>query len=497
MMRWVALLLGFSACGTVTNEGADGGVPGDARDPDAMVSGAALAIGASSQDFGNVGVGRQSTQAVWTLRNQGTAASGRITVEVVGGGAPHFQLTDECSNGTLEAGAGCELRAVFAPTEAGAKTATLRARATPGGEVAVVVVGNGIAPGALVAEPDTLTFGDVGIGTASAAREVTIRNTGGEASSALVVTIGDGDAFDVTADGCAGQALAAGASCALSVAFSPGAVGARSTSITLAGGGAGAVPIAVGGTGTAAVAVEISGASHGTVRSAPAAIDCGSVCAASFSTSPITLDATPLGGAQFSGWSGACSGSDPRCVLPLEAAKTARASFTFGLRVITSHLSGGAPRGRVQSRAAGIDCVGTCEHRIAAGEPAVLTAVPDSGQVFAGWKGACEGTAECRLTPSADVQVEAIFALARPTLTIRNLSPGCGAITTTPTGVSCGTDCSEAFPFGTRITVVAPPSSSRSCERVELDPCARGSGRDCTLVLERDTEITVEFDSRD
>jgi hypothetical protein len=494
MKRWLACLVCLSvcvcACGTVTEQSVDAGAA-----PDAAVVGAALSISATSQDFGDVGVGRQSAQAAWTLRNAGTAASGRITVELVGGGAAHFQLTDGCSNGTLDVGATCDLRLMFAPTEAGARTATLRARATPGGEVAVVVVGNGLAPGALVADPEALAFGAVDLGAPSAPRPITIRNSGGEASSALTVTIADADSFDVTEDGCAGRALAPGATCTLAVAFSPGSVGVKSSSITLAGGAAGAVPIAVGGTGTAAVAVEISGAGYGSVRSMPAAIDCGSACAAAFSTSPITLDAAATGGAQFSGWSGACTGSEARCVLPLESAKTARAAFTFGLHITTSHLSGGAPRGRVQSSAAGIDCAGTCDHRVAAGEPTTLTAVPDRGQVFAGWKGACEGTAPCRLSPTADAQVEATFALAMPTLTIRSQNPSCGAITTVPAGISCGTDCTEAFPFGTRVTMTAPAPPSRSCELVEFDACGRG--RECSIVLERDTEVLVEFESRD
>jgi hypothetical protein len=110
-------------------------------------------------------------------------------------------------------------------------------------------------------------------------------------------------------------------------------------------------------------------------------------------------------------------------------------------------------------------------------------------------EGCLRGHRPCRLTPTADAQVEATFALAMPTLTIRSQNPSCGAITTVPAGISCGTDCTEAFPFGTRVTMTAPAPPSRSCELVEFDVCGRG--RECSIVLERDTEVLVEFESRD
>lgn len=51
---------------------------------------------------------------------------------------------------------------------------------------------------------------------------------------------------------------------------------------------------------------------HGRVVSSPARIDCGTVCAALFDDGQqVTLIAIPDAGYQFTGWSGACSGTDP------------------------------------------------------------------------------------------------------------------------------------------------------------------------------------------
>jgi hypothetical protein len=49
---------------------------------------------------------------------------------------------------------------------------------------------------------------------------------------------------------------------------------------------------------------------HGSVRSAPAAIDCGATCTATFDAgTPVALAASPEAGYRFSGWSGACTGA--------------------------------------------------------------------------------------------------------------------------------------------------------------------------------------------
>jgi hypothetical protein len=64
------------------------------------------------------------------------------------------------------------------------------------------------------------------------------------------------------------------------------------------------------------------------VRSAPAGIDCGSTCSASFAEGAnVTLTATPDAGQVFSGWSGACSGSAATCDLGMTQARSVTAGF--------------------------------------------------------------------------------------------------------------------------------------------------------------------------
>lgn len=67
----------------------------------------------------------------------------------------------------------------------------------------------------------------------------------------------------------------------------------------------------------------------GTVNSSPAGISCGSTCTAGFSGgTTVTLTANPSFGSTFSGWSGACSGTEKTCEVTLDASKTVTARFT-------------------------------------------------------------------------------------------------------------------------------------------------------------------------
>jgi hypothetical protein len=67
--------------------------------------------------------------------------------------------------------------------------------------------------------------------------------------------------------------------------------------------------------------------------------------------------------------------------------------------------------GTVTSSPSGITCGDTCSAGFAPGTVVTLTAAPASGWVFAGWSGACSGTAgTCQVTMSAAKTVGARFA---------------------------------------------------------------------------------------
>ncbi len=108
----------------------------------------------------------------------------------------------------------------------------------------------------LTLTPATLDFGIVGLNTASAAQALTLSNTGMAAATLAGSTV-SGD-FSVVANSC-GAALAVGASCQISVVFTPVALGARTGTLTVAS-NAGPQTVALTGTGGTSLATLAPGA---------------------------------------------------------------------------------------------------------------------------------------------------------------------------------------------------------------------------------------------
>src|SRR5438105_2088026 len=75
--------------------------------------------------------------------------------------------------------------------------------------------------------------------------------------------------------------------------------------------------------------VTLSG--NGGVTSNPPGINCGTVCTASFEEgTAVSLGAKPAVGSNFTGWTGACSGTGA-CVVVLKANATVGATFAPGV----------------------------------------------------------------------------------------------------------------------------------------------------------------------
>jgi hypothetical protein len=77
--------------------------------------------------------------------------------------------------------------------------------------------------------------------------------------------------------------------------------------------------------------------------------------------------------------------------------------------VLTLSVSG---LGTIGSPGTGVTCAATCSSPVPAGTSVTLVATPAAGQAFAGWGGACSGTANCRLTVRRDTRVTARFVAA-------------------------------------------------------------------------------------
>jgi len=153
----------------------------------------------------------------------------------------------------------------------------------------------------------------------------------------------------------------------------------------------------------------------GSVTSSPAGINCPGTCTASFpSGTSVTLSAAAGSGFQFSGYSGACSGTS--CQVTLSTDQSVSATFTSANSAqLTVTVSG---PGTVTSNPAGINCPSTCTVSFDDGTKVSLTATPSSGSTFSGFSGDCSGsTCEVTVSKGHTANVSAAFAQAAHDIT--------------------------------------------------------------------------------
>src|SRR5439155_8700557 len=137
----------------------------------------------------------------------------------------------------------------------------------------------------------------------------------------------------------------------------------------------------------------------------------------------------------------------------------------------------GSGSGSVASSPGGISCGATCSAALAG--PVTLTAAPAAGSSFAGWSGDCSGTGTCTLAMSGDHAVTARFETPK-TLTLTEVGGGRGTVSSSPSGLSCGSSCAHAFTYGTGVTLTATAAAGSSFAGWSGDCSGSGS---CTLTM--------------
>ncbi|HEV3357429.1 MAG TPA: choice-of-anchor D domain-containing protein [Pseudonocardiaceae bacterium] len=177
----------------------------------------------SALNFGSVPTGSTSAAQTVTVSNPTNSAASVSGVSITG----DFSQTSNCGS-SIPANGSCAVNVTFAPTATGARSGTLTVNA--GGITNTVSLsGTGTAPGPVLSpNPGSLAFASTVVGSHASPQTVTIANTGTTAATVSGVSV-TGD-FSQT-NNCG--TVAVGASCAVTVTFTPTTGGARTGTLTV------------------------------------------------------------------------------------------------------------------------------------------------------------------------------------------------------------------------------------------------------------------------
>jgi hypothetical protein len=199
-------------------------------------SGPTATLSASAFNFGNQTVNTTSAAKSATLSNDGTSALSISKIAVAGANASSFMLSHNCGT-SLAAGQSCAVQVQFKPANTGALSGTVTFTdnaSNPSQSLALSGTGVSAASPAISLTPASLSFASQNVNTTSTAQSITVKNTGSATLNLGGLTLSGTNAsvFKVV-NGC-GATLAAGASCAVQVQFSPTATGTMTASLALA-----------------------------------------------------------------------------------------------------------------------------------------------------------------------------------------------------------------------------------------------------------------------
>ncbi len=147
--------------------------------------------------------------------------------------------------------------------------------------------------------------------------------------------------------------------------------------------------------------------------------------------------------------------------------------------------------GVVVSSPAGIDCGTACSAMFTPGTPVSITAMPDSVSRFTAWSGDCSGSSgTCPLIMDGPRTATATFERLPVPVTVTVDGDGDGVVTSTPGGISCGGDCSDAYAYLSTVVLGAAADAGSAFEGWGGD-CA-GTGP-CVLTMDGAKSVTATF----
>ncbi len=186
---------------------------------------AAVGLSPSSVTFASQGVGTTSAAQTVTLTNNGSVTLAITSITA----STNFGQTNNCGT-SLVSGAACTINVTFSPSTTGTLTGSISVIDNVAGSPQTVsLTGTGTGAATITLTPSSLTFASQGVDTTSAKQTVTLQNTGsGPLTITSITTTGS---FSQT--NTCGTSVAAGASCAINVLFTPTIVGTNTGTVVI------------------------------------------------------------------------------------------------------------------------------------------------------------------------------------------------------------------------------------------------------------------------
>ncbi len=211
----------------------------------------------------------------------------------------------------------------------------------------------------------------------------------------------------------------------------------------------------------------------------------------------ITLRGTAEPGSVFAGWSdgtGAASScvGNGSCTFELTGDSSLDATYLLENTVALREVGTGL--GTVTSEPTGLDCGLTCEAVFSHNQTVTLSAAPSEGKV-GGWTG-CESVTgpdgeKCTVQVTAAKIVTVEFE-AEPLLTVSKEGTGAaeGRVTSTPSGIDCGSECTHPVPIGDTVVL---EEHGEGTSFGGWTGCTSESGGKCEVLMSAAKEVRAKF----
>jgi hypothetical protein len=236
-----------------------------------------LSANPTSLSFGNVQIGNSSTLSE-TVTNTGGSSVTITQANVTGAG---FSISGLSLPLTLTAGQSKTFSVLFAPSSAGSVNGNLAIISNASNPTLnIPLSGTGVTPGTLSANPSSLSFGNVQVGTSKTLSE-TLTNTGGSSLTISQATA-SGAGFSISGIN-PPVTLTTGQSITFNATFAPTSTGSANGTISVTSNGSNPnLSVSMSGTGTAAGQLSVN----------PVSLNFGSVLVGDSSALAASLNAT-------------------------------------------------------------------------------------------------------------------------------------------------------------------------------------------------------------